>query len=330
MTSTSVTLSLSILGFIMTVIWGKPLIRLLRTLKFGKNIRMDGPESHMTKMGTPTMGGVMFIMPTLLITGMLNAVSLFGVNIIGQSFVLPMLAMVFYGLLGSIDDLQGMRGKRKGLGMKARTKFVVQILLAVVIAFMLKYVLKISYFHWPNYPEPIDLGVFYIPIAVFLVVGMSNAVNLSDGLDGLAGLISATAFVGYGVIAIMVGQIFIGRFCFILAGSLFGFLWFNVYPAELFMGDTGSLALGAALAVVALITGHLLVLPIIAIIPTSEAISDIIQVSVFKITKGKRVFRMAPLHHHYEKKGWSETQIVQRFWLVGLLGVMLGISIAMI
>ena len=330
MTSTSITLSLSILGFMMTVIWGKPLIRLLNSLHLGKNIRIDGPESHMLKENTPTMGGVMFIIPTLLITGMLNAVSLFGVNIIGQSFVLPMITMVLYGLLGAVDDFQGLRGKRKRLGMRASTKFLLQVVFAIAIAFLLKYVLKISYCHWPNYPHPIDLGIFYIPIAVFLIVGMSNAVNLTDGLDGLAGLISATAFVGYGVIAIMVGQIFIGRFCFILAGSLFGFLWFNVHPAELFMGDTGSLALGATLAVVTLITGHLLVLPIIAIIPTSEALSDIIQVLYFKSTGGKRIFRMAPIHHHFEMKGWSETQVVQRFWLVGLLGVMLGISIAMI
>ncbi len=330
MTDTSITLSLSILGFMMTVIWGKPFVRLLHQLKIGKMVRIDGPDSHMVKMGTPTMGGLMFIIPTLLVTGMLNAASLFGVTIIGQSFVLPILAMILYALIGAIDDWEGIRGKRRGLGMRARTKFIIQIILAIFVAWLLKNVLKVSHFYWPNYPDPIDLGNWYIPIAVLLIVGMSNAVNLTDGLDGLAGLISATAFAGYGVIALMVGQTYIGRFCFILAGALFGFLWFNVHPAELFMGDCGSLSLGAALAVVALITGHLLVLPIIAIIPVSEAVSDILQVAYFKRTHGKRLFRMAPLHHHFELLGWSEVQVVQRFWLVSLLCVMLGISIAMI
>jgi len=172
--------------------------------------------------------------------------------------------------------------------------------------------------------------VFYIPVAVFIIVGMSNAVNFTDGLDGLAGLISATAFAAYGAIALLQGQIFIGRFCFTLVGALFGFLWFNVHPAQFYMGDTGSLALGAVLGIVALMTGQWLLLPVIAIIPVAEAMSVILQVGYFKLTKGKRIFKMAPLHHHFELLGWSETQVVQRFWLVGLLFAMLGIAIAMV
>jgi phospho-N-acetylmuramoyl-pentapeptide-transferase len=159
---------------------------------------------------------------------------------------------------------------------------------------------------------------------------MSNAVNLTDGLDGLAGLISATAFAAYGGIALLQGQIFLARFCFTIVGALFGFLWFNVHPADLFMGDTGSLALGAALAVVALMTGRWLLLPVIAIIPISEALSVMLQVAYFKLTKGKRLFKMAPFHHHFELLGWSETQVVQRFWLVGLLFGMLGIAMALV
>jgi len=155
-------------------------------------------------------------------------------------------------------------------------------------------------------------------------------VNLTDGLDGLAGLISATAFAAYGVIALLQGQVFLVRFCFTLVGAIFAFLWYNVHPAELFMGGTGSLSLGATLAVVALMTGQWALLTIIAIIPVSVTLSDILQIAYFKLTKGRRLFKMAPLQHHFELMGWSETQVVQRFWLVGLLAAMVGVALALI
>jgi phospho-N-acetylmuramoyl-pentapeptide-transferase len=154
-------------------------------------------------------------------------------------------------------------------------------------------------------------------------------VNFTDGLDGLAGLICATAFAAYGGIALMQGNIFVARFCFTVVGALFGFLWFNVHPAMMIMGDTGSLSIGAVLGVVALMTGQWVLLPIIAIIPVSEAASDVLQILYFKATKGKRLFKMAPLHHHFELLGWSETQIVQRFWLIGLLAAMIGMALAL-
>jgi len=163
----------------------------------------------------------------------------------------------------------------------------------------------------------------------FIIVAMSNAVNFTDGLDGLAGLICATAFAAYGGIALMQGNIFVARFCFTVVGALFGFLWFNVHPAMMIMGDTGSLSIGAVLGVVALMTGQWVLLPIIAIIPVSEAASDVLQILYFKATKGKRLFKMAPLHHHFELLGWSETQIVQRFWLIGLLAAMIGMALAL-
>lgn len=329
MKNTSITLALSCIGFAMTVIWGGPFIRLLHRLKIGKMIRIDGPEQQLSKMGTPTMGGLMFIVPTIMITLLLNASSLFGVEIIGQTFVIPMITLILFALLGGVDDWEGIRGPRRGLGMRARTKFLIQVIFAAFIAWLLKSRLGISSMRWPSIMIPIELGNWFYPLAIFLIVGMSNAVNLTDGMDGLAGLISATAFVAYGIISLMVGQVYIGRFCFILVGALFGFLWYNVNPAELFMGDAGSLSLGATLAVVALISGQLLVLPIIAIIPVCEALSVLIQVSYFKITKGKRVFLMAPLHHHFELLGWSEVQVVQRFWLINLLFVMLGMAIAL-
>jgi len=163
-----------------------------------------------------------------------------------------------------------------------------------------------------------------------VIVAMSNAVNLTDGLDGLAGLISATAFAAYGGIALLQGDLFVGRFCFTLVGALFGFLWFNVHPAMLFMGDTGALSLGAVLGVVALMTGQWLLLPLIAVIPFANAMSDILQVGYFKLSHGKRLFKMAPLHHHFELSGWSETQVVQRFWLVSLLFAMFGVALALV
>ena len=165
---------------------------------------------------------------------------------------------------------------------------------------------------------------------MIVIVGFSNAVNFTDGLDVLAGLISATAFAAYGGIALLQGQVFLGRFCFTIVGALFGFLWFNVHPAQLIMGDAGALSLGATLGVVALMTGQWLLLPLIAVIPLSENLSVMLQVGYFKLTKGKRLFKMAPLHHHFELIGWSETQVVQRFWLVGLLFAMLGVAIAVV
>jgi phospho-N-acetylmuramoyl-pentapeptide-transferase len=327
---TPLALALSGLSFMMTVIWGGPLLRILRHYKIGKLIRVEGPNRHFTKMGTPTMGGVMFVLPVAMLTIMLNAVSLLGLNVLGRSVILPLTVLGAYGLLGAIDDWEGIRGPRRGLGMRARTKLIIQIIFAIGIAWALKYLLEVPDLFWFAYEGTISLGVWYIPIAAFLIVGMSNAVNFTDGLDGLAGLISATAFAAYGGIALMQDQDFLARFCFTVVGALFGFLWFNVHPANLFMGDTGSLPLGATLAVVALMTGRWLLLPLIAIIPVAEATSVILQVGYFKLTKGKRLFKMAPFHHHFELLGWSETQVVQRFWLVSLLFAILGIAMAMV
>jgi phospho-N-acetylmuramoyl-pentapeptide-transferase len=319
------------LGFMMTVIWGPPLIRFLHYFKVGKIIRVEGPQSHMVKMGIPTMGGIMFILPVLLLTILLNAASLLGLDFMGRSALVPMMVMLGYAILGGVDDWEGIRGPRRGLGMRARTKFAIQVVMAVIAAFVLYFGLGVPEMYWPGAKEPLTIGaILYIPIAVVVITGFSNAVNFTDGLDGLAGLISATAFAAYGGIALLQGQIFIGRFCFTLVGALFGYLWFNVHPAQLIMGDTGALSLGATLGVVALMTGQWLLLPLIAIIPLSENLSVMIQVGYFKLTKGKRFFRMAPLHHHFELIGWSETQVVQRFWLVSLLFAMLGIALAVV
>jgi phospho-N-acetylmuramoyl-pentapeptide-transferase len=330
MKQTTLVLGLAMLAFVMTVIWGPPLLRILRHFRIGKLIRVDEPGHHNVKMGTPTMGGVMFILPVLMLTAMLNAATLIGFTVIGRSVLVPLIVLVAYAMLGAIDDWEGLRGKRRGEGMRARTKFAAQVLLAVGTALVLKYVLEVPELRLPGVKGDIELGLWYVPIAAFIIVSESNAVNFTDGLDGLAGLISATAFAAFGGIALMQGQIFLARFCFTVVGALFGFLWFNVHPAELFMGDTGSLSLGATLAVVALMTGQWPLLLVIAIIPLSEALSVVIQIGYFKLTKGKRFFKMAPIHLHFELLGWSETQVVQRFWLIGLMAALIGIGLSQV
>ncbi|MBK9006040.1 MAG: phospho-N-acetylmuramoyl-pentapeptide-transferase [Anaerolineae bacterium] len=330
MKHSALVLGLAMFSFVMTVIWGMPLLRMLRHFKIGKIIRVEEPDQHRIKMGTPTMGGVLFILPVLLLTGLLNAAALIGLDVTGRSVLVPLIAMVAFGALGALDDWEGIRGKRRGDGMRIRTKFLAQIALAVGTGIVLKFVLDVPDMFLPGYRHEIELGWWYVPLAAFVIVSESNAVNFTDGLDGLAGLISATAFAAFGGVALIGGQVYLAQFCFIVVGALFGFLWFNVHPAALIMGDTGSMALGSTLAVVALMTGQWPLLLVIAIIPLSEALSVSIQIAYFRLTKGKRFFKMAPIHLHFELLGWSETQIVQRFWLIGLLAAMIGMGLALV
>jgi phospho-N-acetylmuramoyl-pentapeptide-transferase len=332
MTQVSIALSLAGISFLLTAIWGPPLLRILRHFKVGKTIRVEGPQRHVTKMGTPTMGGVLFVLPVLLITLLLNSASLIGFTVLGRSVLLPMGVMVLFAIVGAVDDWEGLHGE----GMRARTKFLLQVLIAVPAVIGLYYVLDVPNMYFPGAEGEIPVpGIFYVPMAVIVMVGFSNAINFTDGLDGLAGLISATAFTIYGAIALMQEQAFLARFCFTLVGAVFAFLWFNVHPAELFMGDTGSLSLGATLGVVALMTGQWFILPVIAIIPLSILMSVILQTSYFKYTRrkygeGRRLFKMAPLQHHFELMGWSETQVVQRFWLISLIAAMIGVALVVV
>jgi phospho-N-acetylmuramoyl-pentapeptide-transferase len=335
MSQAPMSLALAGLTFLLTVIWGPPLLRVLRYLRAGKAIRLEGPQRHLSKMGTPTMGGWLFILPVTLVTVLLNVAPIRGLTLLGRSILLPIMVMIGFAILGSIDDWQGLVGSTRKSGLSVRAKFLGQVILALGAGIGLQVFLRVPEMYLPGIKGSLKLGVFYLPIVVFIIVGMSNAVNFTDGLDGLAGLISATAFACYGGIALLQGQVYIARFCFALVGAIFGFLWFNVHPAELIMGDTGSMALGSTLAVIALMTGQWILLPIIAIIPVSETLSVIIQTTYFKYTKrktgeGQRVFKMAPIHHHFELLGWSETQVVQRFWLVSLLAAMIGIALALV
>jgi len=174
-----------------------------------------------------------------------------------------------------------------------------------------------------------ELGLFYIPIAIAAIVGTTSAVAVTDGLDGLAAGTTLFAFFAYGIIGFIQGQEFVATFAFIIAGANLGYLWYNAHPAMVIMGDTGALALGSSLAVVALMTGHWLLLPVIGVIFVAEALSNVIQIGYYRLSGGKRVFRRAPLHHHFEEIGWAETQVVTRFWVVGVVGAMLGVALAL-
>ena len=332
MSEASFALTLGGIAFLLSVIWGRPLIRILKMLEIGDQIRIELRERHMTKMGTPTMGGLMILVPVVLITLVLNVVNLVGRTVIGPSILLPLAVLISFAMLGALDDWQGIRGKRaeQGLGITARQKFGLQLLITLGAALALRYLLGAPALILPALPFEIDLGLLYIPAAMFVIIASSNAMNLTDGMDGLAGLVAATIFAAFGVIALLQGQVFIVRFCFTIVGALFAFLWFNVHPAEMIMGGIGSEALGATMGVVALMTGHWALLPLIAIIPVAETISVMLQVGYFKATGGKRIFKMSPLHYHFELLGWSETQVVQRFWLISLMAAMVGIGLALL
>ncbi|MFQ5577739.1 MAG: phospho-N-acetylmuramoyl-pentapeptide-transferase [Anaerolineae bacterium] len=325
-------LTLGTISFLLAVIWGGPLISMLKRMRIGQQIRVEGPTTHQVKAGTPTMGGVLIAIPVLVITGVLNIANLLGeTNLIGRSILVPMSIMFSFALLGVVDDLATVRSTLRGLS--ARTKFALQLVLATIATL----VMSLGDFQFantvsvPGRAEPIQLSPFlFVPVAIFIILATSNAVNLTDGLDGLAGSIAAVGFVAYGVIAFLQGQIWLVAFTFTVVGAVLAFLWYNAYPAELFMGEVGSGTLGATLAVVALMSGQWLLLPVVGFIFMAETISVILQVGYFKLTGGKRLFKMAPLHNHFELSGWSETQVTQRLWLISLLSAMLGIALALI
>jgi phospho-N-acetylmuramoyl-pentapeptide-transferase len=235
--------------------------------------------------------------------------------------------------LGWYDDRLTLVG-RKGEGMRARTKFALLGLVALVASYLLfadrPTGLGIDYVFIPGIRDPIVIGLWIIPLCLLAIMGASHAVNLTDGLDSLAGHTAAVAFAAYGIIAYLYGQIYLVVFCFTIAGSLLAFLWFNAHPAEVFMGDTGSLALGATLAMVAMMLGQVLLLLFIGFVFVAEAVSVMLQVLYFKMSGGKRLFRMAPLHHHFEMMGWSETQVAQRFWLISIITGLLGVALALV
>lgn len=293
-------------------------------MKFGQTIRKEGPESHLIKTGTPTMGGLSFITVTIL----LSVIGLFFVDDIYKLLVLIIVTLGF-ALIGFIDDYI-IVVKKDNAGLSSKQKFLAQIIVAVIIyIIMANWIPDIeSGIQIPGTDFFIPLGVFFVVWIVFWLVGFSNAVNLTDGLDGLSTGTSIIAFGSFLAISLIIGEMEIALFLFILIGALFGFLLFNKYPAKLFMGDTGSLALGGIIATVSIMLNSSLLLLLIGLVFVIETASVIMQVASYKTT-GKRIFKMTPIHHHFELSGWNEWKIVIVFWSVGLvcgvIGVILGV-----
>jgi phospho-N-acetylmuramoyl-pentapeptide-transferase len=324
------------LAFIATITLMPRAIRALTALRAGQIISSDGPESHLAKQGTPTMGGLVLLMGLILASVVMGLIRFgYGLEYGAAGMVAVLLLIAGYGLLGFLDDYL-IISKGKSLGLKARQKLLGQIVLAVGFVAWLAYVGRGGI-----YPTVIripvvggiQLGNLYYGFAVLLIVGMSNAVNLTDGLDGLvSGLSTATAasLAWTAMLPVAAGfPMDSGHaiICWAIAGSCLAFLWFNAHPARIFMGDTGSLALGAAFAAIAILSKQEFTLLFFGLIFVVEALSVIIQVISFKLT-GKRVFKMSPIHHHFELSGWPEEKVVTRFWIAGLLACAAGIAIS--
>lgn len=295
-----------VISFIVASILGPIIIPLLHKLKFGQNIRTEGPKSHFKKAGTPTIGGLIFIFATIITMFIMVG------NPTDEAMV-ALYAFIGFGFVGFLDDLLKII-KKKNEGLTSGQKM---ILLLIVSGFLTWYAYKYigTSINIPFLDGQLNLGLFYIPFVVFYFAGVTNAVNLTDGLDGLATSVTVLVTTFLGIVSYNLGHISLAIFCVALAGSLLAFLRFNAFPARVFMGDTGSLALGGAVAMIALILKMPLILVFIGIIYVIETLSVILQVASFKLT-GKRIFKMAPIHHHFEQLGWSETKIVSVFSII--------------
>jgi phospho-N-acetylmuramoyl-pentapeptide-transferase len=311
-----ITIYSAVVSFIMVLLLGPIVIPALKRFKFGQNIREDGPKSHIKKSGTPVMGGIMFII-AIVITSLVIAPTITGVLIVA------IVTTVGYGFIGFLDDTLKIKRKRN-LGLRAYQKLIGQIVLAFILSYF-AYVNKDigSLIHIPFTSKMIDLGVWYIPFMIFTIVSTVNGVNLTDGLDGLASGVTVIISVFFAVAAYSIGNNDLSIFCGALVGSLLGFLKYNSYPAQVFMGDTGSLALGGAISALAVLMKMPFIILIVGAIYVAEDLSVAIQVISFKLT-GKRVFRMAPLHHHFEQTGWHETKIVSWFCIFTAIFCLIG------
>ena len=306
----------AIIGFLIVVILGPIFIPMLTKFKFGQTVRDDGPQTHLQKNGTPTMGGVIMII-AILITGLTRAK-------IDKDLLVGLICITGFGLVGFLDDFIKIKMKRS-LGLKAYQKIILQFALALFV----------SYYQYSASPSAtqmmvpftdivINLGPLYVPIMMFVIIGTVNAVNLTDGLDGLASGVTLIVSIFFMMLAISVGNSDVGILAAATGGACLGFLGFNSYPAKVFMGDTGSMALGGAVVAFAVLTNSVLLIPIVGGIYFAEAISVIIQVTSFRLT-GKRVFKMAPIHHHFEQCGWPETRVVFVFWIVTVVLCWIGV-----
>ena len=324
-------------AILMSFVMGPPVIRYLRQLRVGQVVREEGPQTHLAKAGTPTMGGVLIIVPTVLTT-------ILWAKLVNPYTTIAMVVLLWLGVLGFTDDyLKVVRRRTEGL--VARYKLIGQGLVGMLVAVFLLLLPPVDFpVTETSIPFFADWRLWmwwplFIPWVMLVVTGFSNAVNLADGLDGLAGGLGAIAAGAFGMFAYVIGRVdtsaYLGLiylpgsgelaiFCLALAGSTLGFLWYNAHPAEVFMGDTGSLAIGGALGVVAILLKAEFLLVIVGGVFVLEAASVMAQVGWFKFTarrygKGSRLLRMAPLHHHFEKVGWAESKVIMRFWILGIL-----------
>ncbi|MBF8290994.1 MAG: Phospho-N-acetylmuramoyl-pentapeptide-transferase, partial [Chloroflexi bacterium] len=297
--------------------WMPAYIRLLRRVGFGKRIRPEGPESHLVKEGVPTMGGLLVIVIVVALYYIFAGPPERGI-------IAPLATLVLVGLLGAFDDYLNVR---TGEGIRARQKMLWLVVVAGVAAYSIQSTYEIDQIAVPFIGAVAIEPWVFIGFAALAIVATANGVNITDGLDGLAGGTLIFAFVAFLLIAVLnePTQPNLALLCALIIGTLMGFLWFNVHPAQVIMGDSGSLALGATLAVTALITGQILVLPLIGLIFVVETASVLIQIGYFKATGGRRIFRMSPIHHHFELSGWDEEKITLRFWIVGILAGLLGV-----
>lgn len=330
---------LAILVSMIICFWmGPKLIAYLRSVhKNGQPIRDDGPESHFSKAGTPTMGGLMILFSTIIST-------LLFANLANPYIWICLFVLTSFGILGFIDDYTKVN-KNNYHGISGKTKLIIQFLVSLIVFMVVQYYANPEYATQLSFPffkkVFLDLGYFYIPFTMIVIIGSSNAVNLTDGLDGLATGTIAIAVASFGLIAYLVGNSIYSNYlqiiyvpqvgeltvlCAAIVGGALGFLWYNAQPAEIFMGDTGSLSLGGVLGTISVITKHELTLGIIGGVFVIETLSVIMQVCYYKKTGGKRVFLMAPIHHHFEKKGWAESKVVIRFWILAILFALIGLA----
>ena len=307
----------AMIGFLIVVILGPIFIPMLARFKFGQTVRDEGPQSHLAKNGTPTMGGVMMII-AILITGLTRAK-------ISQGLIVGLICIVGFGFVGFLDDFIKIKMKRS-LGLKAYQKIILQFALALYIAYY-QYSASPSATQLviPFTNHIINLGIWYIPFMMIFIIGTVNAVNLTDGLDGLASGVTLIVSCFFILFAVSISNSDVAILAAATAGACLGFLGFNAYPAKVFMGDTGSMALGGAVVAFATLTNSPLIIIIVGFIYLAEALSVMIQVTYFKLTNGKRIFKMAPLHHHFEQCGWPETRVVFVFWIVTVVLCWIGV-----
>lgn len=318
----------AVTAFAIMIIFGPMFIRAMKRMQIGQVVRDDGPETHLAKQGVPTMGGVLILFS-------ITVATLLWANLTNPLIWLIIFTMLFYGMIGGLDDYRKI-SRKSSAGLSAKGKLILQVAGAMVVGLFI--------FIHPGYDGQLslpffkdiqpDLGWFYVVFAVVVIVGASNAVNLTDGLDGLAAGPTVVSAAVYLVFSYLAGHVVLAEylqipyvqgsgelaiFCGALFGGCLGFLWFNAYPAQVFMGDVGSLSLGGALGAIAIIIKQEFLLAIVGGIFVMEALSVIMQVGYFKMTHGKRIFLMAPFHHHFEKKGWHEPKVVVRFWIVSII-----------